>query len=140
MKLTQLRQPRFLGSFRTSLRSGFRRLARCLASSLVLTGLALSHAGVSTAQETPTPPTLIQTDGSPQIGMPNTIIQGVDGIHEITEGHGSFDGNSTLLHSFNRFDVGLDDTARFTAQSGGINSVVSRVTGEFKSEIHGSIE
>jgi filamentous hemagglutinin family protein len=72
--------------------------------------------------------------------MPDTTIQGVDGIHEITQGHGFYDGNSTLLHSFDRFDVGLGDTARFTAQSTGINSVVSRVTGNDGSKIHGSIE
>ncbi|HIF91863.1 MAG TPA: CHAT domain-containing protein [Myxococcales bacterium] len=140
MKLTQLRQLRFLRSFRTSLRSGSRRLTKCLASSLVLTGLALSHAGVSTAQQVPTVPTLIQTDGSVGIGMPKTTIQGVGGIHEITEAHGFLDGHSTLLHSFEFFDVGLGDTARFTAQSTGINSVVSRVTGNDGSKIHGSIE
>ncbi|MBC8187089.1 MAG: filamentous hemagglutinin N-terminal domain-containing protein, partial [Proteobacteria bacterium] len=100
--------------------------------------MALSYAGVSTAQGQV--PTSIQTDGSLRIGIPNTTIPGVDGIHEITEGHGFYDGNSTLLHSFDHFDVGLGDTARFTAQSGGINSVVSRVTGDLGSKIHGSIE
>ena len=50
-------------------------------------------------------------------------------------------GGPNLFHSFDRFDVGTSDTARFTAANPkGIVNILSRVTGEQRSHIDGRIQ
>ncbi len=47
---------------------------------------------------------------------------------------------SNLFHSFDRFDIGAGDTARFTTQQTGIHNILSRVTGGHRSMIDGRLQ
>jgi len=56
----------------------------------------------------------------------------------IPESDGSLVGNN-LFHSFTTFDVNTGETTTFTATTGGITNVISRVTGSMASTIDGTL-
>ena len=61
-------------------------------------------------------------------------------VHTITGGTRPKHGPN-LFHSFDRFDIGTGDTARFTAANPqGIKNILSRVTGGQRSHIDGLIQ
>ena len=56
----------------------------------------------------------------------------------IPESDGSLVGNN-LFHSFTTFDINTGESATFTATTGGITNVISRVTGSTASTIDGTL-
>lgn len=82
--------------------------------------------------------TNIRTDDS--FGAP-TQVTGVDGVFEIDESLGSRPGGAdgqNLFHSFEQFDLAVDEVGLFTADFP-TDNVISRVTGDDVSEIFGII-
>ena len=93
--------------------------------------VALAWATVSQAQV----PSVITSDGT--LG---TKVTQQGRVHTITGGTRP-KGGPNLFHSFDRFDVGTGDTARFTAANPqGIENILSRVTGGQRSHIDGRIQ
>ena len=83
----------------------------------------------------PRSPTVITSDGT--LG---TKVTQQGRVHTITGGTRP-QGGPNLFHSFDRFDVGTGDTARFTAANPeGIENILSRVTGGQRSHIDGRIQ
>jgi filamentous hemagglutinin family protein len=106
------RQPRYL-------------LMSLLSAALVLGGwLAVSQAQV---------PTAIRPDGT--LG---TAVTQSGSVYDITGGTRPGNGPN-LFHSFDRFSVGTNDTARFSGPSG-IANILSRVTGGQQSSIDGRLQ
>src|SRR6266542_5535743 len=103
----------------------------CCPSTWLLSGglllgvlLALSQAQV---------PTAIRPDGT--LG---TAVTPSGNIYNITGGTRPGNGPN-LFHSFDRFSVGTNDTARFSGPSG-IENILSRVTGGQQSVIDGRLQ
>lgn len=105
---------------------------------LCLLFVLFSVAGASAAHAQVTD---IATDGSVGTAMPTTLTP-VANVVTISESLGERKANS-LVHSFDRFDLGAGDTARFTAFAP-VDNVISRVTGLqsglSRSEINGTIQ
>ncbi len=76
-------------------------------------------------------PTAITSDGS----LDTTVTQNGN-VFDITDGTRQ---GSNLFHSFDRFDVGTGDTARFTGPMS-VTSILSRVTGGSASMIDGTLQ
>jgi filamentous hemagglutinin family protein len=90
-------------------------------------GTAVTQSGALVVVEAPT---VQVTEGAQIVGNRTT--------YDITGGIRL--GNSpNLFHSFDRFDVGTNDTARFSGPSG-IENIVSRVTGGQPSVIDGQLQ
>jgi filamentous hemagglutinin family protein len=99
---------------------------RLLYSLLLSSGLLLSS---SQAQVT----TTITPDGT--LG---TVVTQSGTVHNITGGTRPGNGPN-LFHSFDRFSVGTNDTARFSGPTGIVN-ILSRVTGGQQSDIDGRLQ
>ncbi len=82
----------------------------------------------------PQVPTVITSDGS--LG---TMVSQNGTIYIITGGLRP-DNGPNLFHSFDRFDIGTGDTARFVGPPAGIEHILSRVTGEAPSMIDGRLQ
>jgi filamentous hemagglutinin family protein len=93
-------------------------------SLLLVLWLAVSQAQVRTT---------VTSDGT--LG---TTVTPNGNIYKITGGTRPGNGPN-LFHSFDRFSIGPDDTARFTGP-GGITNILSRVTGGQRSEIDGRLQ
>ncbi len=90
--------------------------------------LLVAYFAVSTAQVT----TNITPDGT--LG---TAVTQEGSVYDITGGTRPGDGPN-LFHSFDRFRVGTNDTARFAGQPG-VDNIISRVTGGAESMIDGHL-
>jgi len=115
-----------------------------LSGSLGLLVGAILLSGHASGQMPPPPDwsaveTLIRTDGSLGPGTPQTLSAetALPRVFVIGEELGSSFGQN-LFHSFENFDLGAGDTAKFTA-SRPFSSVVSRVTGPAPSYLNGQI-
>lgn len=120
-----------------TLRNGTRRQRRrrALGGLLCAATVAALPASAS-AQSTPT---RIVTDGTLPGRSATTVAPGGGGdLYVIDEDLGVRAGQN-LFHSFEFFDVGEGDTARFTANSP-VENLISRVTGRDPSRIDGTIE
>ena len=106
--------------------SMLRRLRSLLFSSGVLCGLLLTS---GQAQVT----TTITPDGT----MGTTVTRSGT-IHDITGGTRPANGPN-LYHSFDRFSIGTNDTARFNGPTGIVN-ILNRVTGGQQSVIDGRLQ
>jgi filamentous hemagglutinin family protein len=97
-----------------------------LSSGLLLVGLLAT----SLAQV----PSAITSDNT----LGTTVTQN-GRVYTITGGTRPGDGPN-LFHSFERFSVGTNDTARFTDPQTGIENILSRVTGRERSMINGLLQ
>ena len=98
---------------------------------LLLSGLLLVSAGLMVSQAAVT--SAITGDGT--LG---TTVTPSGTIYTITGGTRPGNGPN-LFHSFDRFSVGTNDTARFTGPTG-IANLLSRVTGGQQSVIDGRLQ
>src|SRR5712691_4991902 len=103
---------------------------RLLCSLLLSTGLLL---GVLLASGQAQVPTAIRPDGT--LG---TAVTQSGNVYNIMGGTRPGNGPN-LFHSFDRFSVGTNDTARFSGPSG-IENILSRVTGGQQSVIDGRLQ
>src|SRR5712691_5930116 len=103
---------------------------RLLCSLLLSTGLLL---GVLLASGQAQVTTTITPDGT--LG---TIVTQSGTVHNITGGTRPGNGPN-LFHSFDRFNVGINDTASFSGPTGIVN-ILSRVTGGQQSVIDGRLQ
>ncbi|HIF97787.1 MAG TPA: filamentous hemagglutinin N-terminal domain-containing protein, partial [Myxococcales bacterium] len=108
--------------------------------SVLLSAMLLS--GHASGQMAPPPDwsaveTLIRTDGSLGPGGTLTAETEFPGVFVIGEELGTSFGQN-LFHSFESFNLGAGDTAKFTA-SRPFSSVVSRITGSAPSYLNGQI-
>jgi filamentous hemagglutinin family protein len=79
----------------------------------------------------------VSTHITPDNSLRTTVTPNGRGVHTIAGGRMR---GPNLFHSFDRFDVGTGDTARFTfTGSNTIDNIISRVTGGHVSNIDGTI-
>lgn len=72
-------------------------------------------------------------------GTLGTIVSQNGSVFEV--GGGTRPGNGpNLFHSFDDFSIARDDTVRFTGPQGGLENILSRVTGGQVSRIDGNLE
>ncbi|MEQ8999083.1 MAG: CHAT domain-containing protein [Coleofasciculus sp. B1-GNL1-01] len=107
------------------MKPAIRRISQSLAALYSLTGL-LGFAKLAQAEVTPD-----NTAGS------TTTFNEQNGTYNID---GGVEAGNNLIHSFEQFSIGAEQTAKFNVNNTNIQNILSRITGGSPSEINGIIK